>query len=69
MELRWIAGTHGSIRLVIDGVVKATVTRLPNATMRLQMIRLGPSAGLGSATVGTEIYDAFVSSRSTILRP
>jgi hypothetical protein len=69
VELSWTASTRGRVQLMIDGVVKRTVTRLSNATMRLQLIRLGPSGGLGAGTVGAEIYDAFASSRSTVLRP
>jgi subtilisin family serine protease len=69
IELGWTATTHGRLQLMIDGVLNRTVTRLANATMRLQLVRLGPSAGLGSRTSGTEIFDGFASSRSTMLRP
>jgi hypothetical protein len=69
VEIGWTARRRGSVQLLVDGVVKGTVTRLSNATLRLQLIRLGPSAGLGARTSGTEIYDAFASSRSTMLRP
>jgi hypothetical protein len=67
IELGWTARTHGRVQLMIDGVVRRTITGLSNATMRLQPVRLGPSAGLGAGSSGTEIYDAFASSRSTVL--
>lgn len=69
VEIGWTARRHGRVELLVDGAVRGTVTGLSNATLRLQQVRLGPSAGLAAGTSGTEIYDAFASSRSTMLRP
>jgi subtilisin family serine protease len=69
VELGWVAAASESVQLLVDGVVRGTATGLSNPTMRLEQVRVGPSGGLGSSTVGTEIYDAFASSRGTALRP
>jgi subtilisin family serine protease len=65
IELRWAAGAPGSIQLLVDGSVKASLTGLSNSGLRLESVRLGPSSGSGSTTPGAEIFDAFASTRST----
>ena len=68
VEVAWSAGTAGSLTLLVDGTQRGRIT-LANATMRLESVRLGPSSGLSSASGGTEIFDAFASTRGTPIGP
>jgi subtilisin family serine protease len=65
VELRWAAGNPGNVQLLVDGVVKSTLSGLSNSTLRLATVRLGPSSGSGSAAAGAEIFDAFASARTS----
>lgn len=64
VELRWAAASSGSAQLLVDGVTKSTLS-LSNSSLRLDTVRVGPSSGSGSATPGSETFDAFASARST----
>ncbi len=63
IAISWAAGAAGSLQLVVDGATRGSIGGLSNSSMRIDRVRLGPSAGLSSTTVGQEIFDAFTSSR------
>ncbi len=68
VEVAWTAGTVGTLTLFVDGSPRGTVS-VANASTRLEAVRLGPSTGLSSTSAGTEIFDAFASTRSSPIRP
>jgi subtilisin family serine protease len=69
IEVAWQASSSASFSLYMDGSLKQTLTNRKTSTYRVDRIRLGPSGGLNSSTVGTEYFDAFVSTRSTYIGP
>jgi hypothetical protein len=73
IELAWRAatttsGTNGSLSLYVDNAKKQTLAGLRNGSCRLEDARLGAIDGLSGVT-GTAYYDAFASTRSTLIGP
>ena len=67
--LSWTAGSRGTVSLSVDGVLCGSLSRLANSTTRVESVRLGPSSGLSAGSHGVEIFDAFVSTRTTPIGP
>ncbi|MEO6145342.1 MAG: multicopper oxidase domain-containing protein [Dermatophilaceae bacterium] len=62
IQTDWAGATAGSLRLVLDGTVRSTLTG-NTSTLRVETARLGLTAGLTTATTGTAYFDSFVSTR------
>jgi FtsP/CotA-like multicopper oxidase with cupredoxin domain len=75
IEIDWQAATaagadNGSISLWTAGVLRQTLSGIDNDTLRVESVRLGPSNGIDfPATVGTVLFDSFVSRRTTFIGP
>jgi hypothetical protein len=72
VELDWSAASspataNGYLTLWIDGVQQASLTGVANDTRRVDMVRLGPAAGVQSGTRGAYYFDAFESRRSSYI--
>ena len=65
VELAWTSARAGRIGLWIDGVARASRSRLDTRAYRLESVRLGPSAGLVPGLRGSFSFDRFVSDRSS----
>ena len=69
IEIAWASGSSTSFSLYIDGALKQTLTGLNTSAYLLDSVRLGPSNGISSNGSGTEYFDAFVSTRMTLIGP
>jgi hypothetical protein len=74
IEIDWQAAAsaganNGYLSLWIDNALNQTRGSLDNDTLRVEEVRLGPLQGIDSATSGTEIFDDFVSRRTTPIGP
>jgi len=69
IEIDWQSAASASSRLYIDGVLKQTLSGLNTSAYLLDSVRLGPSAGLGGGSSGTEYFDSFVSNNSSYIGP
>jgi serine protease AprX len=69
IEIAWQSGTSASFQLYIDGALKQTLSALNTSAYVVDTVRLGPSAGLVNATSGNLYFDAFASTRATIIGP
>jgi subtilisin family serine protease len=68
LELEWKGGASGQVRLYVDGALRAGTS--PGANLRtLELVRLGPSLGMTTSSTGSQLFDAFASSRTGILDP
>jgi hypothetical protein len=66
LQLDWAAATAGSLRLLIDGTVRYTLTG-NNSTLRLESVLIGVTASApAGATTGTAYFDSFLSTRNTL---
>ncbi|MGO4597209.1 multicopper oxidase domain-containing protein [Terrabacter sp. 2RAF25] len=69
VRVDWSQGTGGSLRFVVDGTARYTLTGNNTGTaMQVQSARLGITAGTTTATTlaGTAWFDSFVSTRISI---
>jgi subtilisin family serine protease len=69
IEIAWQSATSASAGLYTDGVLRQTLTALNTSAYRLDTVRFGPSAGLVSTASGTLYFDAFASTRNTVIGP
>jgi hypothetical protein len=74
IELEWQAASaaganDGKFVLWVDGTLASSITGLDNDLRKLDMIRLGPSAGIDTGTRGVYYLDAFESRRSSYIGP
>ena len=69
VEIAWASAASSTFTLSIDGVVRQTVSGLSTGNWRLEMVRLGPSAGLATGVSGTEFYDDYVMTRTSTIGP
>lgn len=69
IEVDWVAGSAGTLRLATDGVVRQTLSNLANSKLRIDTARLGPSATLARTLTGTVYFDGFVSTRGGTVGP
>ncbi|MCB9423086.1 MAG: S8 family serine peptidase [Ardenticatenaceae bacterium] len=68
IEFDWQAATsaganNGYLSLWIDNVLRQTKSGIDNDTTRIEELWLGPLSGIDSTTLGTELFDDFVSKR------
>lgn len=68
LEVGWNANAPAVFDVYVDGV-RQRLTGLNTAPFRLESARLGPSAGLSFFSSGSEYFDAFVSTRRTVIGP
>lgn len=69
VRVDWVQGTGGSLRLLVDSVLRDTRTGNNTGTaMQVQAARLGITAGTTTASsmAGTAWFDSFVSTRNSI---
>lgn len=71
VRVDWTQGTGGSLRLIVDGTARSTLTGNNTGTaMQVQTARLGITAGVIATTTttmaGTAWFDSFVSTRISI---
>lgn len=74
IEFDWQAATdanvhNGYLSLWIDTVLKQTKSGLDNDTLRIEQVYLGLLSGLDSGTLGSELFDGFVSQRTNSVGP
>jgi hypothetical protein len=69
IEIDWQSSAIASFRLYIDGALKQTLSGMNTSAYLLDSVRLGPSAGLGGGSSGTEYFDSFVSNRNSYIGP
>ena len=70
IEVDWQASASagandGYLSLWFDNILKETRSGIDNDTLRVDEVRLGPATGIDSATSGTELFDDFVSVRTS----
>jgi multicopper oxidase len=68
IEIGWSAAVAGRLDLYIDGTLKQTRTGNSQA-YRLEEVRLGAVAGLGSSSSGTQAFDDYASARHSLIGP
>ncbi len=69
IELDWQAATsvganNGYLSLWVDNVLQQIIDQIDNDQNRIEEVRLGPLSGIDLTTVGTELFDDFVSRRN-----
>ena len=69
LEIAWQGASGAAFTFFIDGAAAQTLTNIDTSSYLLDRVRLGPSGGLTSSTIGTEFFDGFVSTRSTYIGP
>jgi parallel beta-helix repeat protein len=74
IELDWRAATgaganNGGLTLWVDASQQADLSGIDNDTRRIDKVRMGPQAGIDSATRGTYFFDAFDSRRQNYIGP
>jgi subtilisin family serine protease len=69
IEVAWQSGTSASFQFYTDGALKQTLSALNTSAYVLDTVRLGASAGLVNAASGTLYFDAFASTRTTVIGP
>jgi hypothetical protein len=69
IEIAWQSATSAPASLYTDGILRQTLTALNTSAYRLETVRLGPSAGLVKTASGTMYFDAFASTRNTVIGP
>jgi hypothetical protein len=69
IEVAWQSGTSASFQFYTDGTLKQTLSSLNTSAYVLDTVRLGTSAGLVNAASGTLYFDAFASTRTTVIGP
>jgi hypothetical protein len=68
LELAWRAGTNASVLLYLNGTLKTGLYGLTTTSYRIESARLGASGAL-AAVRGVEDFDAFLSTRTTLIGP
>ncbi|MGZ8174688.1 MULTISPECIES: S8 family serine peptidase [Methylobacter] len=69
VEIAWQSGTSASFQLYTDGVLRQTLSALNTSAYSLDTVRLGTSTGLVNTASGTLYFDAFASTRATVIGP
>jgi hypothetical protein len=69
IEVAWQSGTSASFQFYTDGTLKQTLSALNTSAYVLDTVRLGASAGLVNAASGALYFDAFASTRTTVIGP
>ena len=69
IEIAWNSATSAPASLYTDGILRQTLLGLNTNSYRLDTVRLGPSAGLVNTASGTMYFDAFASTRNTVIGP
>ncbi|KPV49240.1 hypothetical protein SE17_33760, partial [Kouleothrix aurantiaca] len=68
VEIAWQSASSAAFSLYVDGALKQTLSSLNTSAYTLDSVRLGPSS-ISSKSSGTEYFDAFVSTRTTLIGP
>lgn len=69
IEIAWQSGSSASASLSINGVLRQTLTGLNTSAYTLESVLLGPSAGLTAGASGVMYFDAYSSTRNTLIGP
>jgi len=69
IEVAWQSGTSASFQFYTDGTLKQALSALNTSAYVVDTVRLGTSAGLVNAASGTLYFDAFASTRATVIGP
>ena len=69
IEIAWQSGTSTSFQFYTDGTLRQTLSNLNTNAYLLDAVRLGPTAGLVSNASGSLYFDAFASTRNTVIGP
>jgi hypothetical protein len=74
LELYWKASSapranNGVLTLWMDGVQKATLTRIDNDTTRIETAFIGAVEGIDAGTRGVFYFDSFISNRLNYIGP
>jgi hypothetical protein len=69
VEIAWASGSSAEFRLYVDNAQKQKFINLNTSTFLLDSVRLGPAAGLKTSMSGTEYFDDFKSTRTTLIGP
>lgn len=67
IEIAWASSASSSFSLYIDGTLRQTLTGLNTSTWKVETTWLGPSAGLATGVSGTEFYDDYVMTRTSLI--
>jgi len=62
IDIAWFAAGDGELDLYVDGTTAAQLRNLRNGKLRLETVRLGPSANLDDSARGAMYLDSFTSS-------
>lgn len=74
VEIAWAASSSssasdGALSLWVDGALKQALSAVATGSARIDEVRLGPSAGIVSGSGGALLFDAFASTRTTLIGP
>jgi FtsP/CotA-like multicopper oxidase with cupredoxin domain len=69
IEIAWQSATSATASITIDGTVAGTLSGLNTSAQTLETVRLGPSDNLVAGASGTLYFDAFVSTRWSVIGP
>jgi hypothetical protein len=69
IEVAWESAANAEFRLYLDGSLRETLSGLDTGKWTLERTLLGPSAGLKQGPSGTEYFDGYVMTRSTLIGP
>jgi len=69
IEIAWASAASTSFSLYTDGTLRQTLTGLNTSSWKVETTWLGPSAGLATGVSGTEFYDDYVMTRTSLIGP
>lgn len=69
IEIAWQSGSSTSASFYTDGVLRQTLTGLNTNANKLESVRLGPSVGTVAGASGAMYFDAYMSTRNTVVGP
>jgi hypothetical protein len=68
IEISWQSAASATIQLYVGGTLRQTLTGLNTSAFLVDQVRLGPQS-VAAGMSGTEIFDAFKSTRFTYIGP
>jgi len=69
IEIAWQSGANVSFSLYIDGTLQGTLAGLDTSPYLLDLVQLGAVGGVSDQVLGTEYFDAFLSTRTSYIGP
>jgi hypothetical protein len=69
IEIAWASAASASFSLYVDGALQQTLSALNTSSWKLETTWLGPSAGLATGVSGTEFYDDYAMTRTSLIGP